>query len=204
MPLCALEPAGNARMPEDVNPKEMIVRRAVGLLSIAGLILVSCGDRALVDAPSDDYDTWFPNAKHLASPEAATKRVSLPIVVPRGLGEPRCTCLGPEARAVAFVYDRPEFGRVVIVEGPVDYSDPGQQREGYKNVVAQNDQPNVHGTAEMVTVTGDVIGLVTTSEDGSRSGLEIVLWGMEGDVQVYITGPALTREQALLIANEHL
>jgi hypothetical protein len=112
--------------------------------------------------------------------------------------------LGARGHAVAFIYDSDEFGRVVIVESPVDYTDPMQQEEGYEIAVAQNGRPNIHGTAERVTVMGEVLGLLTTAEDGSRSGLEIVLWGREGDVQLYITGPALTRQQALVIANDHL
>jgi hypothetical protein len=181
------------------------VRRVVGLLATAGLVLVSCGDRPLLtNAPADNYETWFPKARRLASPERAIKAVDLPIVVPRGLGEPRCICLAGPPRAVAFVYDSPGFGRVIIVQGPVDYTDAEQQREGYENAVAANDNPYHHGTAEMVTVKGDVIGLLTTRDDGSRSGLEIVLWGPDGNVQFYITGPALTEGQALAIANEHL
>jgi len=136
----------------------------------------------------------------VASVDAAQAQVPFTVYVPKGLGSPTGvfatpTDVPPEGRAVAFVYDTPEFGKVDVVEHVPDVP-PDQYDAEHENLVATNGDPQLHGRFDLVTIRAGQKALVTTSEDGTRSA---IFW-LEGDTEIVVEGPALSFEQVVAIA----
>jgi hypothetical protein len=137
----------------------------------------------------------------VASAAAAQAQVPFTVYEPKGLGTPptgvfaTAADVAPEGRAVAFVFDTQEFGRVDVVEHVPDV--PLDQYDAeHENLVATNGDPLLHGHFDLVTIRAGQKALVTTSEDGTRSA---IFW-LEGDAEIIVEGPALNFNQVVAIA----
>jgi hypothetical protein len=111
------------------------------------------------------------------------------------------TSPGPpdKLRVVAFVYDTEQYGRVVVEEHYPDV--PADQYSAYeKQVVESIDDPNVHGTAELVQLDGGETGLLTDTEAGGEATL-VWLEDRGGPFEAIVRGPTLTKQQAIDIAD---
>ena len=98
-------------------------------------------------------------------------------------------------KALAFVYDDSTYNRVVVIEQALNESET-ELLDSFTAAVANNNQPNVSGSAEIVTIRKSISALVTTSADGTISDIR---WAENG-VVFLIEGPQLTRENAMAIA----
>jgi hypothetical protein len=152
-----------------------------------------------VDDPSTDWNNPFGGIE-VPGLGAAQQLLPFNVYEPQGLGDPVKVILTPpeyvpERRAVAFSYDTPLYGRVVVMQHFPDVPADSWE-ESNQEWVAMNGQPNVSGTSEFVTVRGGTKAFVTTSEDQS---LATVFWLNDG-VEFIVMGPALDRAKALEVA----
>jgi hypothetical protein len=120
---------------------------------------------------------------------------------PQGLGTPQIF-LPPShaasgADAVWFVYASTHpYGTVWVGESPPDIPDNAARLASYQDIVAENGQPNVTSTAEIVTVRGSDTALVGTSLDAGAT----IEW-VDSGVQFVVQGPTLIHDQVIAIAN---
>jgi hypothetical protein len=143
-----------------------------------------------------NWTSWFPNAIREADAAAADRALNFRAHVPQGLGQ-GSVYISPLRNAVAFVYDTAAYGRVVVVESFPDQPDPGVRYASYQNQVAQTQQPEAHGYAEIDTIRGNIAALVTATDDRSRWTIQFVADG----VQFTVLGPALPEQGALYLGN---
>ena len=140
--------------------------------------------------------------REVTSRSAASQYLSFTPRQPEGLeGSPRIfvQTSGGESerpqRGVVFVYDTDQYGLIhvtMVIDGLTD-----EQRHSHAvEAVARNGDPGVRGSAEIVIIRGGQEALIGYPADESRT---IISWG-EGKVLILITGPALTRAQAVEIA----
>jgi len=179
-----------------------MTRRTLVAAAVLSFALVACGGGSRGGGESDsglpktNWDTWFTNAVPTTVTSSAYSLLPFPARSPQGLGD-RLSVYLNQGVAVAFIADSPKYGRVVVVESSPDVPDALVRHQSYVNQVSQNGTDGVHGTASIVKVREGIEGLLTTSEDGSRSALEVVY----GGVQFTILGPTLSAAQAIDIAN---
>ncbi len=188
-------------------------RVAIGFAIIPVLVASSCArtpqaeaartasPTRLVDRPLLDWNHPLGNAP--SEPSIAAAQASLPFTIqlPQDLGDPISVFANappnlPDGAAVALVYDTKAYGRVVVLEQLPDVPDPASRLKSYQTAVSYNGQPDVHGTATLVTIHGDVPALITTSEDKSMSDISWV----ENEVETFVRGPSLTADEATTIA----
>jgi hypothetical protein len=163
---------------------------------------VSCrAERAFDEGPQPNWD--HPIGGEAVSLRKARQSVIFDVVVPRSLGDPKSifatspteAATLPQDRAVAFVYDTSRYGRVNVVEHipqvPLDRYDTQNQE-----VVELAASPDVGGSAEIVVIRRSKKALATTAEDESRSS---IFW-LEGNIEIVVRGPSLTKEQCIQIA----
>jgi hypothetical protein len=157
---------------------------------------------APIEEPSIDWYHPLPGNQP-PEPSIAAAQASLPFTIqlPQDLGDPISVFANappnlPDGAAVALVYDTKAYGRVVVFEQLPDVPDPASRLKSYQTAVSYNGQPDVHGTATLVTIHGDVPALITTSEDKSMSDISWV----ENAVETFVRGPSLTADEATTIA----
>jgi len=73
------------------------------------------------------------------------------------------------------------------------------RKEAYEAMVANNGQPYIHYTSEIISIPGNTTALVQYSDDQVLDPT-VVEW-VESGVQFQVLGPKLLRDQALEIAN---
>ena len=186
------------------------------------LALVACGrqfegdDPAVVSGatpqakggriPVENIWTWdrpfMGNGVRISSTAAlAALEPTFPVYVPKTsdpmqiFGPP-----GPDGTAgnyaFFFVLDDPTDGTVWVAESAPDLNGSAADRlASYKDIVSENGQPDIHSTAEIVTIRGGTPALL-----GTMNGLSSLEW-VVGGTQVHLMGPTLTRSQVLDVAN---
>jgi hypothetical protein len=190
----------------------LTVRRCPRLALVAlalSLGAVGCGSRAAPggepranDNPVD-WDRPIPAALEVPSIDQARPALAFTPYVPTGLGSPDRVLVtdpaimgDPTSRVLALIYDLPSLGRVVVEEG-IPQIPPAQFNSSWRQQIALNGSPDVHGTLSEATIRNGLEAFIGTSEDGSQS---TILW-LEGDIEILITGPTLDRDQAVSLAN---
>lgn len=136
------------------------------------------------------------------SVESAQRHVPFEIYKPKGLnGQIKLLVspLGfePEKRAIAFLFDAPEYGRVAVIQHFPDVP-AGEYDAANENFLQYNGGPETHGTFEIVIIRDGRKALITTSEDGSTSS---IFW-LEGDTELMVRGPLLQRNDVIEIAEK--
>jgi hypothetical protein len=183
-------------------------------LILVSLAISSCADSGeqpsassilppLESGPGDPPQNWDNpiEGTKIASVDESKQLLPFSVEEPHGLGTPTSIYVTPEefpkpGREIAFVFDAPEYGHVVILEMQTDETIEGWH-ESVTNIVAGNDSPTRSGSAASVDVRDGLEALLTTSEDGVRN----TLFWIERDVQFIVDGPALTADQVTAIAN---
>lgn len=169
------------------------------------ILLTACASRGArsvsIDSPPTDWENPIDGVV-VSSVAEAVKLVPFTVYPPRKLGNPTKILVSapgvqPEMRVVAFLFDTPDYGRVVVTEHIPDVP-PEQYDEANQSLVALNGEPNVHGSAEIVSIRGGKNALVTTSEDGSES---TIFW-LEGGVEFVVKGPSIDRENILQVVDD--
>ena len=101
-----------------------------------------------------------------------------------------------ENYAVFFVLDDPKDGAIWIAESAPDLDGTAADRlANYRDIVSENGQPEIHSTAEIVTIRGGTPALL-----GTMNGLSSLEW-VDGGTQVQLMGSTLTRRKVLEVAN---
>jgi hypothetical protein len=124
----------------------------------------------------------------------------VPLLVPSNLGTPVgiFTETLTSLHGVTFIYDTPQYGRVVVQESQPDTS-LADWKAANKFAVSMNGQPNVYGTAEIASVRSGLEAQITTDASGKPS---IIDWRDDGGaLLVIIKGPTLSRDDCIGIAN---
>lgn len=96
--------------------------------------------------------------------------------------------------AIAFVFDAPQYGRVLVGEELEDASLVEFQRSIVGITAAQNSNPNLTGRFDVITLKERGSALLTTLP----SGLYHIEW-REGQVRFRVTGRTLTKDQIIAI-----
>ena len=151
------------------------------------------------DTQATDWDHPFQGQGLLVGSVEAAKDVNFPIVTPTALGNPAGIYVTPEppsTAAVAFMYDSPVYGRVIVIESLPDIPDAQARMQAYQDRVANNGQPGFWTTSEIVTLNNGDPAIVGTSKYYSAT----IEW-VDSDVQFSVIGPQLTGDQAVAIAN---
>ena len=134
-----------------------------------------------------DWDRWFSNGKPLASVAQASRAVDFHLVRPDGLPQPiGIYASGPAA--VAFVYDLPAQGRVVVLESRPDIGSRSAREKAYRRM---------DGNGRSIAVRIRDGRLALASESGKWAAIEWV----EDGTQVSIQLRDGTREDAIAIAD---
>ncbi len=179
------------------------VSALAGLL-VLGLFTSSCAHssrklpattQSVGGEDEQDWDHWFPHAVLAETESVAEADLTFSPHFPQGLDVEPAIYLSPVYTAVAYVYDSPKYGRVVIVESRPDIRDSAARYDIYKRLEAQSNEPGAVGSIRVDTIRG-LPALVSTSEDGKSSSVEIVL----DDVQITVMGPILSEDAAIDIA----
>jgi hypothetical protein len=163
------------------------LRRVTFIVGLVALGAIACAESS---APYEEVPTDWDNpigGKEVRSFHAAAERAPFELYRPTGLGRPRKVFISIPARhpsAVAFLYKSVRFGLVVVIENvpdvPID-----EYEESNRRLLAYNDRPDTHGTAEIVSIRDGREALVTTSEDRSSS---TIFW-LQGRTEIVIKGP---------------
>jgi hypothetical protein len=184
--------------------------RTMSLLSVMFVVLAmaGCGRSHQISGDlvgigpglyKDPISTGIP----VASARKAAKLVSFPIVTPQGLGPVQRVLISDPhqlprtSRAVAFLFETRQYGRVDVVEEPMQVSRAEYDREN-RGLLAQNGSPLTHGSVALPTVRGGKQALITTSEDGRTS---YIFWMEHRGMEISIIGPSLNRSDCVQIAN---
>ena len=134
-----------------------------------------------------DWDRWFSNGTPLASVAQASRTVDFHLVRPDGLPRPiGIYASGPAA--VAFVYDLPVQGRVVVLESRPDIEGRSAREDAYRSA---------EGNGRSIAVRIRHGQLALASESGPWAAIEWV----EDGTQVSIQLRDGTREEAIAIAD---
>jgi hypothetical protein len=99
--------------------------------------------------------------------------------------------------AVFFVLHNSKEGTIWIGESAPDIPSEADRLAFYNEAVAENGHPDIHGTAEIVTIRGGIRALLGTTQDGICT-----LQWVRKDTEIHLLGPTLTRDQVLEIADE--
>ena len=185
------------------------IRHAISLV-ILGLVAGACGvgepvaaptpsdsHASGVDHPIFDYDKPF-EGDRLNSYSEARATVSFTPLEPKNLGDPvsiLVTSGERSTRALAFLFDDSTYGRVIVLERPLQVSLESYVA-GISALPRENDKPGMTGTNEVVVIRGGAKALITTSEDSRRSDIR---WAESG-AEVLVDGPTLDRPACLNIA----
>lgn len=188
-------------------PAERRVRRVLltaAAVVVAAAFTVACpGGTQQHEGPSPapgeagtDWTQPITFAIPVTNVDIAAPSLPFTVSVPRGLGVPTAIFRSSDAiprdgRAIAFEYDTPSYGRVLVVERfpdvpPEDYDAANQQ-------LVQSSSGSSH--LEIVAIRGGAQALVVTDPAGGSAG---IYW-LEGTVEFWVTGQALTRDQILAI-----
>jgi hypothetical protein len=97
--------------------------------------------------------------------------------------------------AVFFVFQDPRYGVIWIGESAPDIADDSQRMKAYEERVSENDNPDIHSTAELVTIRDGVDALLGIAANGVCT-----LQWVEKDTQFFVMGPTLDKNQVLQIA----
>jgi hypothetical protein len=138
-----------------------------------------------------------------SSYQAAEAEVSFQPREPKSLGTPVRILVTPadesgvsKDRAIAFVYDAPDFGRVVVSEVE-DSITVEAYDSASRNLVSENSHPCTRGRFDVVTIKGNVQGRLVTAAAGG-----LTLSWREGSLVLHLTGATLTKEQIVELGNQ--
>lgn len=118
------------------------------------------------------------------------------------LGSPTTILITPQlagqtVRVVAFLYDLSPYGRVVVeVTPPEETQDQFHATD--QSLAAGNGKPGTRGTVEIDTVRGGIEARVAIGDEGIPAS---ITW-LEGGLQFFVLGRALTRDDALSLAEK--
>jgi len=85
---------------------------------------------------------------------------------PFGLGAPTiCLPTSNPPKAAILVFDTSQYGRVWVAESLPDIPDDSARKEAYEAMVADNGQPYIHYTSEIISIPGNTTALVQYSDD---------------------------------------
>jgi hypothetical protein len=149
--------------------------------------------------PQIDWDNPI-SGNEVPSLDVAERAVPFEVRAPKGLGQPTKHLMSPSSfhaglRVVASLFDSPEYGRVIVIQHLPDLP-VEEYHAANRSLVEMNGQPNVSGSAEILSIRGGLEALVTTSEDKTKS---TVFW-LENGVEYVVEGPHLDRSEVLRIA----
>jgi hypothetical protein len=183
------------------------------LLSSCGQPSVKAGGGDLASAPTPsgpafdmvepDFSAPVPNSETASDLDSAVALLPYEPLVPKGLGQPsrilvsRADTFAPADRAIGFVYDTPDFGRVDVVEHLQSIS-PQEYDAENKALLAENGKPTTHGSVQIINVRDGQQALITTSEDGKLSE---IFWLERSNLEISILGPSLTSDDCQKLAN---
>lgn len=102
--------------------------------------------------------------------------------------------------AIQFVYDSNVYGRLVVVEHVSDMPDVKSYEQYMEAMAALNGTPDLHGTAEIVSLPDGGHALFETSPDGSYASIYWYVESLAGNFEVMVFGPQLGKEQGIAIA----
>jgi hypothetical protein len=151
------------------------------------------------DEPQLDWDHWFPSATALSADAPLPTTLPFTPIRPQSIDATASRYLSPNGDAIAFIYDSPTYGRLVIVEALPDIPDPTMRAQSFSNQVAQSKLPQAFGSVSIVSIAGEM-ALLTSSEDLTRSMIEVVKDG----VQFSVLGPSLQPSAAVEAATAAL
>jgi hypothetical protein len=180
-----------------------MARRGIMIAGAVMILLTACsreGRDTLSSKVPHDQDVNWDNpidGVPVASLTQAAQSMPFQVSQPMGLGTPaRILVSRPdvptEGRSVAFVFDTASYGRVIVFERLPEV-DPSQYDVTNEHLVAIFNGP---GALEIDLVRGGTKALVATTAEG-RTG---VYW-LEGKIEFYVSGPTLTKTDALQIVN---
>jgi hypothetical protein len=188
----------------------------VALLALVSLAAAGCGRLAAaragtasspsgeappVDLQATDWDHPFQGkGVQVGSFDEASNDVSFQLRLPNRLGDATAiyvTPAPPDSAAVAFLFDSQDFGRVIVTESAPDIPDADQRTKAYEDRVANNGQPDVWTTSEIVTIKDNITAVVGTSQYYSAT----IEWVDDTDVQFDVIGPQLTGDQAIQLGD---
>jgi hypothetical protein len=192
-----------------------VARNRIGAFVLVALGAVACGDlRSNVgDAqPSPDFaqgqKEWKAppiGAVEVSSASEATRHLAFTPREPNGLGKASkiyAQNSGPESerqfRGLVWVFETDQYG-VIRLSMELDTLTADQRASSNAQAVARSNDPNQQGRgrAEFVTIRGGTQALLGFPPDGSGN----ISW-REGPILIVVAGPALTREQAIAIAEK--
>ncbi len=202
----------------------MTRRRRLAMILATGVFVVvgaSCsalapaGQPAVGDLPSPvatsvprpgkggkpvNWDNPIGGKSVASSAEAATMLAFEPLV-PKNLGNPRRILVNSavedvSARAVAFVYDSPRTGTVIVTEEQIALPPSDYDRDVAGRVAAFARDPTAQGSAELMSIRGGKQAVMARNPDGS---LLWVVW-REGTREVMLRGSNLSPADAVNIA----
>jgi hypothetical protein len=196
----------------------------VGVLTVC-FLLCSCGQRSthvegdlvggahetiapspsppLFDVVAPNYDAPISDGETVTDMDSARALLSFDPLVPKGLGEPsrilvsRPDDVAQDDRALGLVYDTASYGRVTVVED-LQHVSPQEYDSENKALLAENGNPNTHGSVEIIDVRDGQQALITTSEEGNLSQ---IFWLERDNLEISILGPSLNSEDCQKLAN---
>lgn len=151
-----------------------------------------------------DWDEPVDDGVRMSSPAEAGSLVGFSPPSPRGLGPAKLIVVspGPESerafKVLGFVYDSPEYGRVIVRIG-LDHVSMAERAASNQAVLVMASEPSATGIAEIVLIRSNIEALMTFSELEPFSDIR---W-REGALLFYVAGPMLEKDQLIAIA-EHL
>jgi hypothetical protein len=138
----------------------------------------------------------------VSSAEEAASLLAFEPITPRNLGTPSKLLVNSaipnqSARAIAFVYDTPEWGTVVVIQERIALSAADYDTDLANRVAEFATDPSAQGTARLVSLRDGAQGVLSLNADGT---LLWVLWS-EGEREVILRGEHLPPDAALALAN---
>ena len=190
------------------------MKRFLSLGGLAVLVILSpaCGDQKTTVtlplptqtfAPQPPVSSADPNwdnpieGQPVAAADAARYLAFTPLA-PKGLGTPASVLvqlLYPQVdtRSVAYLFNHPTYGRVIVVENIPDIS-----LADYQAALIEWGSINPSdGKSETIVIRNAITALLTQTNDGSQAALR---W-LEGSIAISVRGPELQRDEIIAIAN---
>lgn len=140
--------------------------------------------------------------------ETVQSELPFDIHVPSHLGSPRGIYLAktepydpPEFKQIEFVYDSPEFGRVVVLEHHPALPSAEEYTRYMEWMASLNGTPELKGTAEIVKLPNGLNALFEQGPDGKTASINWYVSSPQGDHEIMILAPDLTLPEAIEIAS---
>jgi len=174
--------------------------------STSGLDFNATTNRPSADSQKN-WDRPLANSHQVSSSDQAASELAFSPRDPRNLGASRAifvtgngtaTASASEkaTRVLAYVFDSPTYGRVVVTEEPLRGS-PEDFLAAMQDLVTGNGKSGRSGSGQIAVIRGAKQALITTSEDGTRSDIR---W-IEDNIVFLVEGPMLSQRAVVDIAN---